>query len=447
MFNTHLFRIAFALVLAAPLFQGCSSTVEKANIPATANPSEEISKLDRDLKSAQLQNFDVLAAKEFKQSQRYLEDAKESVQQSESQADILDALRTSRGWLQKAESLSEDRAPKAVGLLAARQMALKAGVTDHSDLRSDWTDLDEEVSAKAEALEKMDAAEIADWQQQYVTLERRAVVQNQLGKAQAMTNGAEKNGAAKKAPASFKKAQLSLKTAESMISTNVRNPQGFQPAVTKANQDAVQLLAVLKTIEQNGERLPESAAIKMVAQSGQISNLTTDLNAVESAGSALQARNERLSSNIANANTKVAIQKALENARAQFSKNEAEAYQQGDTLVIRLKQVNFASGRSDLPANSLPLLAKVSEVAKSLNASQIVVEGHTDSTGSASANKSISNDRADAVASYLKTNGFEETKIEAEGFGFQKPIATNKSAEGRAQNRRVDIIITPESVQ
>ena len=106
--------------------------------------------------------------------------------------------------------------------------------------------------------------------------------------------------------------------------------------------------------------------------------------------------------------------------------------------------MNFASGRADLPAASLPLLGKVAEVAKSLKASEIKVEGHTDSVGNADLNKSLSEQRAGAVASYLKTNGFQATDVQAQGYGFEKPIATNKSKEGRAQNRRVDVIITPE---
>ncbi len=156
--------------------------------------------------------------------------------------------------------------------------------------------------------------------------------------------------------------------------------------------------------------------------------------------SQLKDKNQDLNS----ANAQVEIQKAIEAARSQFTKDEAEAYQQGGNLVIRMKNVNFASGRSDLPQASLISLAKVSEVAKTLKASEIKVEGHTDSIGNEGQNKVISEKRASAVATYLKSNGFEGIDVQSQGYGFAKPIATNKSKEGRAQNRRVDIIITPE---
>ena len=101
---------------------------------------------------------------------------------------------------------------------------------------------------------------------------------------------------------------------------------------------------------------------------------------------------------------------------------------------------------SELPEASLPVLAKISEVAKQLKASEIKVEGHTDSIGTAEVNKTISENRASDVATYFKSNGFEKIEVQSTGFGFEKPIATNKSKEGRALNRRVDVIITPEEM-
>lgn len=81
--------------------------------------------------------------------------------------------------------------------------------------------------------------------------------------------------------------------------------------------------------------------------------------------------------------------------------------------------------------------------------SNIVIEGHTDSLGKKDLNEELAEKRAEAVKKYLESNdgGIESAKIEAIGLGDNKPLATNKTAEGRAQNRRVDIIITPESTK
>jgi outer membrane protein OmpA-like peptidoglycan-associated protein len=74
--------------------------------------------------------------------------------------------------------------------------------------------------------------------------------------------------------------------------------------------------------------------------------------------------------------------------------------------------------------------------------SSIVVEGHTDSNGSDSANLILSQDRADAVRQYLVTQfGANPEKISSIGYGEVRPVATNETADGRARNRRIDLII------
>jgi outer membrane protein OmpA-like peptidoglycan-associated protein len=426
------------------------------DIPTTADPTVEIQKLDADIASAVDKNVDVLAASDFKNCRSALTRAKHDIENARSQSETLDDVRTARGYLARASALAQGRQGQAEDLFHARHMAIKAGAGQRPELQSDLADLDQEVAAKADHLSDVTGEKLTDLQKRYADLERRSVVLAVLGKTQALVNGAEKDGAEDKAPISFKNAKLSLRSAEAMIGTSVRNPEGYKEATTKAAADATQLLRVMSVIRKNGKQLDESVAIQMVAQNNKISGLTSDLGAANQQGAAdnaaMQSKNRALKSDLASdqralksANGQVQIQRVLERARSEFSKAEADAYQQGDTLVIRLKQVNFASGRSDLPAAALPLLAKVSEVAKDLSASQITVQGHTDSVGTAEANKAISEQRAKAVATYFKSNGFSDIKVESEGFGFERPIATNKSKDGRAQNRRVDIIITPQT--
>jgi OOP family OmpA-OmpF porin len=452
--NKVILSCLFSLSLLA--IAACSSNVKKADISNSANPQDEIARLDADITAAILKNIDVLAPSEFKNAVKWQDEAKSDLAKKEKQEEILDDVRKGRGYLEKAHAISENQEAKAPGLFEARQAALKAGAAKYPELEGDWKDLDSDVSSKSDNLEKISTDKLAKLQDRYVGLERSAVILSQLGNSQAMLNGARKDGAIKRAPNTFKKSELSLKNAESVISTNVRNPQGFSVAVAEANEDASLLTDVMTTIKQNGKALSEASALKMVSQNRQINNLKTDLSITASAGAAtetaLQNKNQKLTSELASkehdlssAKAKVEIQRVIEKARSQFASDEAEAFQQGDNLLIRMKNVNFASGRSDLPGASLASLAKVSEVAKSLNASEIKVEGHTDSLGSEAQNQTISEQRASAVASYFKSNGFKNIDVQSAGYGFAKPIATNKSKAGRAQNRRVDIIITPET--
>jgi outer membrane protein OmpA-like peptidoglycan-associated protein len=114
-------------------------------------------------------------------------------------------------------------------------------------------------------------------------------------------------------------------------------------------------------------------------------------------------------------------------------------------LVITLSgSVLFASDRSDLLPSAQ---AKLNDVAAALTKqdaeSKIVVEGHTDSQGDASYNQALSQRRAQSVRDYLVSRGMAGDRVTAQGFGLTRPIADNASPEGRANNRRVEIVVQP----
>lgn len=435
--------------VAALAFVACS-TAPKSELSSSANPHEEIEKLSNDLDTAQKSNVDVLARKDYLNSSKFLAQAREDLANGKDQERVIDDLRFGKESLRIAISTAKDRNNKAPGLFEARQNAIKAGASRSAALGKEWINLDEDVAAKADRIDKISPESLEQYQSRYVELEKQAVIESQLGRAKAQINGARNDGAAKRTPEALRKAEISAKNAESLIGSNVSNPDGFSQAVGQANSDAKFLSEVVATVKQNGKSLTEAAAAKIVSQKRRITDLEKDLSTSEGtiadAESKMSENNRALADKevaLGAAQASIAIQSAMEKSRQQFSPNEAEAYQQGGNLLIRLKSMGFQSGRSELPTQSIALLAKVSEVAKSLDAKEIKIEGHTDSVGSSEVNNKLSEQRASAVATYFKANGFEGTKVLSEGHGFKNPIATNKSKEGRAQNRRVDIIITP----
>jgi outer membrane protein OmpA-like peptidoglycan-associated protein len=126
----------------------------------------------------------------------------------------------------------------------------------------------------------------------------------------------------------------------------------------------------------------------------------------------------------------------------------ATVKQESRGMVITLSGgVLFASGKSELLPSAQ---AKLTEVANALTTNSpdatIVVEGHTDSQGNETFNLDLSTRRAQAVRDYLATHGVAQDRIRAEGLGFSRPVADNKTAEGRANNRRVEIVVqnTPQ---
>jgi len=113
-------------------------------------------------------------------------------------------------------------------------------------------------------------------------------------------------------------------------------------------------------------------------------------------------------------------------------------------MVITLSgSVLFASGKFALLNTAMTKLDQVAEALKAQDADKrMVVEGHTDSQGSDKVNQPLSQNRGNAVRDYLVTRGVAAEKITAVGLGSTRPLVDNKSAENRANNRRVEIVIS-----
>ncbi len=138
-------------------------------------------------------------------------------------------------------------------------------------------------------------------------------------------------------------------------------------------------------------------------------------------------------------------------AQPQQQKGVAEAqagphpgHDSSGKLVIITASLLFPSNSAELLPSSKP---KLDEVAGALNAqpqaNKVKVQGYTDSTGSVAVNEALSQKRAQAVADYLQSKGVSPDRISAEGFGDQDPVSLEKNAEGRALNRRVDLVVEP----
>ena len=112
-----------------------------------------------------------------------------------------------------------------------------------------------------------------------------------------------------------------------------------------------------------------------------------------------------------------------------------------------LEQVNFATDRDVIEPQSFPVLAAVADVMRAaLHVRRISIDGHTDDRASTRHNLLLSQRRARAVMAWLVAHGIDASRLEAHGYGQMRPIAPNRSAAGRARNRRVEFLIT-RSVQ
>ncbi len=103
--------------------------------------------------------------------------------------------------------------------------------------------------------------------------------------------------------------------------------------------------------------------------------------------------------------------------------------------------VEFETGSAVLSKASTPLLDELVGIAQRCQSATIAVSGHTDTVGAAASNLDLSKRRAQAVVAYFATAGLDTSRITAEGFGEEKPIASNDTPEGRAQNRRIEFSV------
>jgi outer membrane protein OmpA-like peptidoglycan-associated protein len=107
---------------------------------------------------------------------------------------------------------------------------------------------------------------------------------------------------------------------------------------------------------------------------------------------------------------------------------------------IRLYGINFDVDRAVIRDESKPTLDKVAAMLKADADMQLIIEGHTDSSGNAERNQELSKHRAAAVKTHLITAGIADDRLSTDGFGADRPVATNDSGLGRAQNRRVELV-------
>lgn len=135
----------------------------------------------------------------------------------------------------------------------------------------------------------------------------------------------------------------------------------------------------------------------------------------------------------------------LASLEAMFGRDEGSVLQSSGRIVLRLHGLSFRPGSAELDPRSAPLLDKAIQALAMFPRASIVVEGHTDSTGDDRANVRLSETRAMTVQRQLappiqRAGG----RVESVGHGESQPVASNDSAEGRARNRRIDILITPD---
>ncbi|KPQ25816.1 MAG: putative outer membrane protein [Halomonas sp. HL-48] len=130
--------------------------------------------------------------------------------------------------------------------------------------------------------------------------------------------------------------------------------------------------------------------------------------------------------------------------RENLQGSRIEVDRRGDDIVLNMpSSVTFDIDSSELTSEARSALNEVANVLSEYADTRVNIAGHTDSTGEEDYNQRLSERRAQSVGSYLGQNGVSSARLNTRGYGESQPVASNDSEDGRSQNRRVEITLTP----
>jgi len=490
------------------LLTSCAATkpVTTERIYEGESPAMIVNKFKSELGSARNDQLNVLVPDTFALAEKHLESAEKGLVRGGEITDITENVTKGRTYLNMAEEKVEMVKKLLPDTIKARDMARSAGATkfesDYSDLEDDFLVLTRAIENDNLNLAQQRQGDVT---REFRQLELRAIKEKTLGRVRELFGSAEQAGAKKKVPNTYTLAEQKLNEADSFISEQRYETDVMVKKADEALFEAERLNQVLSLSEQMREQKAEENTLfveglldritkKLSATDmrnepidtqvdnilGLITSLqndrqfmiekTKDMNTQheEMTGkyqvelddltrqvAALEGKTKQeQAAKIELENEKRAVEERLAAERRfdelynevqnYYGSDEAEVYKQGYQLVIRLKNVKFPIGKSVIMPDNYQLLGKVQQSIRTYGEPDVVIEGHTDSTGSSTVNELLSQERAQAVKEYLLQNRtLPAEKMMALGYGAEKPLASNATVEGRAINRRIDIVIKP----
>ncbi|MBW1694067.1 MAG: OmpA family protein [Deltaproteobacteria bacterium] len=465
---------------------GCATSHLKIEpIPTSENPIEHINRLDNDTGNARKNQVNVLAPTSFAKAETFLNDAKKTLDRGGELSEILEMIASGRAQLKNAEEMAQLSRTTLPDVIKARDLSRSAGATNFEE---DYAKVEEQFLGLTKAIEnnnvkyaRRNRTKVTD---AYDQLELRAIKERTISVARELINQAKKGRAQKIAPKSFAVAQERLKEADAFISAHRYEKEKIHEKASEALFQARRLLEVTSQSEQVRTMQPEQitlwvegilhkTASKLSAPDmrdnsfdtqvenilGSITVLQEDQQFMVNKMKALSTEIEAMKKQIASlegqtlekqaAKDRLAAEKRFNQLFGEvqnyFTPDEAEVYKQGNRLIIRLRAIQFPVGQAVIMPDNYSLLSKVQRSIRTFGEPDVVIEGHTDSTGSDEVNEHLSQQRAEAVRQYFVANRtLPDENIIAVGYGSKRPLASNASPEGRAINRRIDVIISPQ---
>ena len=484
--RTKLMTLPLLLLAAALWLSGCATPgLEVESISKSENPQELINNLEGDIAVARKNQINVLAPTWFANAESSLNSAKSYLDDGDELSKILESVALGRAQLQKANDIAKVTKLTIPDAIKARDMARAAGATslgrDYSSVEDRFLELTRAIERENLGYAQKSQARVTE---SYRMLELRAIKGQTIGEVRRLIKNAEAKRLQKIAPQSYAEAKQKLAEADAFITENPYEKEKMRLLANEALFMARRLHVVASRSIEIEEMEPEQVTLwaegmmfatskklgapdmrdqsfdqqlenilasvaaqqsdhgfmveKVKTQQNDISLLQKQIAALEGKTRQEQEAKERLMA-------EKRFNQLFSEVKSYFRPEEAEVYRKENQLIVRLKAMQFPVGQSVILPENYTLLSTVQQAIRTFGEPDVIIGGHTDSTGSEQLNEHLSQQRAEAVREYMVANEilpFE--KIIAVGYGSQRPIASNATQSGRAQNRRIDITITPE---
>ncbi len=461
-------KFYFVLIFAA-ILTGCT-TAPKLTKNELFDQYPQIASLVKGLKDAKAQGVDNLAPSGYETAKTRMSEALASAESNRKEA----ATRESAQGLQILQKANADAATSRElfsEVLDARDKAYQAGADKIN--RQQVTELDKKFRRAASLVEqgRMEGAK----QQRhklvnaYSQLELATLKEGVVDAARASLAQSEKEGAAKHASRTYQQAQEELALAVSILDSDRTQTERANVHAKRAKWLAERSSAVTELIK-DFERRDYTLEDVVLWYQNQLSEVNTPLggelpfnepnrNVVlsmqrsineilkqrEETATAESRYKQELSEYQKKASLSSAERSALRRVESMFAEFEANVYQKNKDVLISVHGFSFPPGKSNIETENFALLNKIVQAINTFPNSRITVSGHTDALGNDSVNMTLSETRAGNVAKFLtEVGGVSNERIVAYGYGEDRPVANNETAEGRAANRRVDIMIHNE---
>jgi OOP family OmpA-OmpF porin len=459
------FKSIVATYLFINLLGGCTIEPTIEEVPITANVKSEIDNMNNHVYQAEIDLLGLLSPQSFTKASEFSAKANNDYTKNLDARKTLKSVAYVNAYLKRGYENAPFARSSFRDILEARNDAIDRGGMVFFDEK--FTQVDKHFIKSTSKLESQNVKDLNKDQvvlmDEYKSISLMALKLSFLGPSRSIINQAILLGAKKLAPQSLALAEENYKIVEKYIDDNPKLGDQIEPLSQEAFRNANHVFKITQDSLVAKKSNSEDVALQIDAQDKLIKQQQKNAEYLNKTSRELNSENAALSnyvmeqqkemdevstinSSVTKLNTRMAGQLSLddkfEKAQQLFSKEEAEIYKQGSVLTIRLRGLKFPSSGSLITPSNKVLLNKVQAIIKEFKSLSVVIEGHSDSIGSQEVNKKLSGDRAIAVKDYLISLGtIEKENIFSLGQGYSKPLATNKTANGRAQNRRVDVFI------